>query len=88
MPGGPKETFLNYFFGGNGPAPISAASLERSAFHASSAYPQSSGREVGGPDPNLTAGIMAGKRDGAAAAFDMKSLGKHIEAVRVLISFN
>jgi dynamin 1-like protein len=81
-----KETFLNYFFGGNGPGPISAASLERNAFHVTAAgagvHPPTFGRDVSAPDPNLQAGILASKRDGNQAAFDMKSLGKHIEAVR------
>lgn len=71
-----RETFLTYFFGGNGPGPMSAATFERSG------GPVSVGRDLVGAEPNLQAGIMAGKRDGSSAAFDMKSLGKHIEAVR------
>ncbi len=41
------------------------------------------GRDVSGADSVLSTGLMAGKRglDGNNAAFDMKSLGKHIEAV-------
>jgi dynamin 1-like protein len=79
---------MNYFFGGNGPGPISAASLERNsslpAIGASFGAPmQSVGKDITGPDPSLQSGLLAGKRDGGAVAFDMKSLGKHIEAVSV-----
>lgn len=44
------------------------------------------GRDVSGADSTLSTGLMAGKRglDGNNAAYDMKSLGKHIEAVSVL----
>ena len=40
---------------------------------------------MSGTDPALEAGLMAGKRglDRSNAAFDMKSLGRHIEAVSV-----
>ncbi|KAG1735926.1 Dynamin central region-domain-containing protein [Suillus paluster] len=57
-----RETFLNYFFGQNGPGPIAGSTVER---------------------PRAPTGLMAGKRtlDGNNAAFDMKSLGKHIEAI-------
>jgi dynamin 1-like protein len=41
----------------------------------------STGRDLSGPDSSVHSGLMAGKRDGSSAAFDMKSLGKHIEAV-------
>lgn len=73
-----KETFLNYFFGQNGPGPISGATAERGA------GVTLIGRDVNGSDPALNSGLMAGKRtiEGNNAAFDMKSLGKHIEAVR------
>jgi dynamin 1-like protein len=82
-----KETFLNYFFGGNGPGPISAASLERNSLHLAAAgqfgaQAQNVGRDISGADPMLQTGLLAGKRDGNSAALDMKSLGKHIEAVR------
>jgi dynamin 1-like protein len=42
------------------------------------------GRDVYGSSSSLNSGLMAGKRsmDGQDAAYDMKSLGKHIEAVR------
>lgn len=40
------------------------------------------GRDLYGSDSSLQSGLMAGKRlEGSDAAFDMKSLGKHIEAV-------
>jgi hypothetical protein len=42
-----------------------------------------SGRDMsGGVDVVLRSGLLAGKHDGNSAAYDMKSLGKHIEAVR------
>jgi len=39
-----------------------------------------SGRDLHGGDAALTSGLLAPKNDGNNAAFDMKSLGKHIEA--------
>jgi dynamin 1-like protein len=74
-----RETFLNYFFGQNGPGPIAGSSMERS--HGSQHIPI--GRDMSGSDGSMPGGLMAGKRslDGNNAAYDMKSLGKHIEAV-------
>ena len=71
-----QETFLNYFFGQNGPGPLSGPNVERTAGAAT-------GRDVSGADPSLESGLMAGKRtmDRSNAAYDMKSLCKHIEAV-------
>jgi len=44
-----------------------------------------SGRDTsGGADVVLRSGLLVGKHDGNSAAYDMKSLGKHIEAVRPL----
>ena len=41
------------------------------------------GRDVAGADGGvLGSGFLAGRNDGNSAAYDMKSLGKHIEAVR------
>lgn len=83
-PGSARETFLNYFFGQNGPGPIAGSSLERSnALGAFDGGFVPVGRDVSGSEPLLSLGLMAGKRgmDGNSAAFDMKSLGKHIEAV-------
>lgn len=46
-----------------------------------------SGRDVsGGVDGVFRSGLLAGKHDGNNAAYDMRSLGKHIEAVRRLLS--
>ncbi|KAG6808394.1 hypothetical protein H0H92_004284 [Tricholoma furcatifolium] len=75
-----RETFLNYFFGQNGPGPIAGSSVDRSQHH-NSIVPV--GRDISGTETALTQGLMAGKRgiDGNNAAYDMKSLGKHIEAV-------
>jgi len=43
-----------------------------------------SGRDTsGGADVVLRSGLLVGKHDGNSAAYDMKSLGKHIEAVAV-----
>ncbi|KIM90252.1 hypothetical protein PILCRDRAFT_59903 [Piloderma croceum F 1598] len=74
-----RETFLNYFFGQNGPGPIAGSSMERS--HGPQHIPI--GRDMSGTDGSMPGGLMAGKRslDGNNAAYDMKSLGKHIEAV-------
>ncbi|KAL4062526.1 dynamin protein dnm1 [Scleroderma citrinum] len=75
-----RETFLNYFFGQNGPGPLAGSSVERS--HAG-LVPVPTGRDISGVDTPGPAGILVPKRslDGNSAAFDMKSLGKHIEAV-------
>lgn len=82
-PGSARETFLNYFFGQNGPGPIAGSSWERSNAMGSDGGFVPVGRDVSGSEPSLSSGLMAGKRglDGNSAAFDMKSLGKHIEAV-------
>lgn len=76
IPAQAKETFLNYFFGGQGP--VSAPSSMR-----------------GTPPPlpprgskSAAAGVAGDVDDlldqdaGKSAAMDMKSLGKHIDAVR------
>ncbi|PCH36453.1 hypothetical protein WOLCODRAFT_140459 [Wolfiporia cocos MD-104 SS10] len=78
-PGTAKETFLNYFFGQNGPGPLAGASVERAA---TGVAVTPIGRDISGGDPALHSGLMAGKRslEGNNAAFDMRSLGKHIEA--------
>ncbi|KAI0065514.1 dynamin protein dnm1 [Artomyces pyxidatus] len=72
-----RETFLNYFFGQNGPGPIAGSSIDR----ATAGDVVSSGRDVSGADVSMQTGLLAGKRDGNNAAFDMKSLGRHIEAI-------
>lgn len=82
-----RDTFLNYFFGQqpNGSSPsvtssgissgigLSAAMLSGSAPHARDLH----------QSPPLS-GLLAGKNgpDGSNSALDMKSLSKHIEAVR------
>lgn len=77
-----KETFLNYFFGQNGPGPLAGSTVDRA--NTGSTGHSYVGRDVSGADPALESGLMAGKRSMEGnAAFDMKSLGKHIEAVRV-----
>ncbi|KAI0765615.1 Dynamin central region-domain-containing protein [Trametes elegans] len=74
-----KETFLNYFFGQNGPGPLAGTTAERTSTAAAGVLPV--GRDVSGADPALETGLMAGKRSlESNAAFDMKSLGRHIEA--------
>ncbi|KAG9224241.1 hypothetical protein CCMSSC00406_0004740 [Pleurotus cornucopiae] len=86
-----RETFLNYFFGQNGPGPLAASSSHQP--HGGPNGPSlgggggggviPTGRDVSGADPSMSTGLMAGKRsmDGNNAAYDMKSLGKHIEAM-------
>lgn len=77
-----KETFLNYFFGQNGPGPLSGTTTERAGVVNGSGFAPT-GRDVTGADPVLESGLMAGKRtlENSNAAYDMKSLGRHIEAV-------
>jgi dynamin 1-like protein len=79
---------LNYFFGQNGPGPIAGSSVEhvghqtRHSGSGQSVVPV--GRDVSaGETSNMMtiASGLAGQRDGSNAAYDMKSLGKHIEAV-------
>lgn len=93
-----QHGILNYIFGQNGPGPIGANSAVSAASVVSSAGSGSvtlqggvggadgvaaSGRDVsGGADGVFRSGLLAGKHDGNHTAYDMKSLGKHIEAVR------
>jgi dynamin 1-like protein len=86
-----RETFLNYFFGQNGPGPLTGTNLERSqsqSAHGDTVVP--TGRDVYGSAPSMNSGLMAGRRsmDGNDAAYDMKSLGKHIEAVCCLLTLH
>ena len=81
-----RETFLNYFFGQNGPGPLgSGADRDPSSPNArSSGGIVPVGRDISGGDNGMSSGLLAGKRSldgGTNAALDMKSLGKHIEAV-------
>src|SRR6266702_939612 len=89
QPHNARETFLNYFFGQNGPGPVVAASGgghggagAGSAGSVDGMVP--SGRDVAGAGAGaLAAGAaLRSGLDGNNAAYDMKSLGKHIEAVR------
>ncbi|PBK99999.1 dynamin protein dnm1 [Armillaria gallica] len=75
-----RETFLNYFFGQNGPGPVSGAGPQERP-NSNNIVPV--GRDTSGADPAISSGLMAGRRnlDGNNAAYDMKSLGKHIEAI-------
>jgi dynamin 1-like protein len=78
-----KESFLNYFFGQNGPGPVAGANIAEGHGHLNRAG-GTVGRDVSGPD--YTTGAFARTKngpvgDGCDAAFDMKSLGRHIEAV-------
>ncbi|KAF8957145.1 Dynamin central region-domain-containing protein [Flammula alnicola] len=95
-PGGTaRETFLNYFFGQNGPGPIAGSSVERAPHghgHGNQSIGSTEagqivpvGRDVSGTESAMSSGLMAGKRgvDGNNAAYDMKSLGRHIEAAGI-----
>jgi hypothetical protein len=82
---GSRESFLNYFFGGQpdaGAGPSAALGQGQDA-----ASREVGGRHRGGSDylPDLSKGEgrIGGRRglEGSGAAFDMKSLGKHLEAV-------
>lgn len=81
-PGTAKETFLNYFFGGQaGPSPPTSAQAVGGGSPLSSVGP--SGRELPSEANSLDRAAMLHSRtvDGSPAAFDMKSLSKHIEAM-------
>jgi len=82
-----KESFLNYFFGQNGPGPVAGANITNmpSEVHGHlNRIGGAVGRDISGPDPIANAFTRPRNGptgDGSDAAFDMKSLGKHIEAV-------
>ncbi|KAF7356931.1 Dynamin-related protein DNM1 [Mycena venus] len=85
-----RETFLNYFFGQNGPGPIAGSSVMEQVGHGHQMRPTAGGasvvpvgRDVSAADSNAMAiaSGLATQRDGSNAAYDMKSLGKHIEAI-------
>ncbi|KAL1678186.1 Dynamin central region-domain-containing protein [Schizophyllum commune] len=72
-----RETFLTYFFGQSGPGPVAGASVERGQEQGPmSKAVVPSGRDITGPDNAINSGLLANRQ-----AFDMKSLGKHIEAI-------
>jgi dynamin 1-like protein len=98
-PGGSaRETFLYYFFGQSGAGPVAGSSINQIHNHHHHGHSPSIegssseghfvpvGRDVSGTEASMSSGLMAGKRgiDGSNAAFDMKSLGRHIEAVSFL----
>ncbi|KAJ7230523.1 Dynamin central region-domain-containing protein [Mycena pura] len=83
-----RETFLNYFFGQNGPGPISGSSVgpvghqTQSSGSGPSIVP--TGRDLSGgemPTMAIASGLTQRGVDGSNAAYDMKSLGRHIEAI-------
>lgn len=78
---------MNYFFGQNGPGPLAGATVaERTHGAGAPGAVRPVGRDVYGGDSSLQSGLMASKRmEGSEAAYDMKSLGKHIEAVSVRV---
>lgn len=87
QPHNARETFLNYFFGQNGPGPVVAGGHAGAGAGAGATGPVDgmvpSGRDVSGASAGaLAAGAaLRSGLDGNNAAYDMKSLGKHIEAV-------
>ena len=72
-----RETFLNYFFGGQGPA--SAPGSVRST---PPPLPPRGARSTAASVVGDLAGLALDQDAGRSAAMDMKSLGKHIDAVR------
>lgn len=82
-----KESFLNYFFGQNGPGPVAGANITNVTTEVHGHLNRAGGtvgRDVSGPD-NMAGAFLRARNgpvgEGSDAAFDMKSLGKHIEAV-------
>lgn len=77
---GARESFLNYFFGGQD-ADVDASAVLRS--EVDSRHRASPGSHDYLPDLSKGEGRLSGRRgvEGSGAAFDMKSLGKHLEAV-------
>lgn len=87
-----KESFLNYFFGQNGPGPVAGANITNMSSEMHGHFNRvggAVGRDVSGPDPTINSFMRTRNGpagDGSDAAFDMKSLGKHIEAVSLNFS--
>lgn len=71
---GGKDSFLNYFFGG---ASVAGGSLVDSG-----RLPRSSGSDYGGSNDRSSTNPLVGRKghEGAAAAYDMKSLERHLDA--------
>lgn len=83
-----KDTFLNYFFGQseNGSANPTPSAVSGSVGTVGLSAAMTSGLAPSGRDTaqsSAPTGLLAGKMgpDGNYAAYDMKSLGRHIEAV-------
>ncbi|KIY51903.1 hypothetical protein FISHEDRAFT_36290 [Fistulina hepatica ATCC 64428] len=75
--GSARDTFLNYFFGQNGPGPVMDANMDRPHSQPSGAMTPIV-RDTAGL-PNGTAMVNGTRQPNSV--FDMKSLGRHIEAV-------
>ena len=83
-----RETFLTYLFGQNGPGlrRIWITGIRHHQASTSQAIvPVGRDMSVGELSSSVPSGLMVGKRgmDVSNAAYDMKSLGKHIEVVRL-----
>ena len=89
--GGARDSFLNYFFGGQpgSETPSSVLGETRGEFGARAGG--NGGRTDYLPDLSKGEGRLSGRRglEGSGAAFDMKSLQKHLDPVRrrAFISF-
>lgn len=89
-----KESFLNYFFGGN-PAhgELSGSSAAAAAARMGAGAGGGGGGGLlggaGGAEPFGRENPLTGRKglEGNAAAFEMKSLDKHLEPVRGLFPF-
>ena len=84
-----KYFFLNYFFGQNGPGPVAGANITISMNEVHGHLNRAGGtvgRDVSGPN-YLHGAFMRTKNgpagDGSDPAFDMKSLGKHMEVSKL-----
>lgn len=78
-----KDTFLNYFFGGPGGMPTQINSAPGSSHGRRSAPLVSSGYGPNDILPDLGSGRRTGAAtglDAGTAAYDMKSLGKHLDS--------
>ncbi|KAJ7623584.1 Dynamin central region-domain-containing protein [Roridomyces roridus] len=79
-----RETFLNYFFGQNGPGPLPSSAMGGTS-HSSRVNGSASivpvGRDVSGGETSTIVSGLQRPIGGSNAAYDMKSLGKHIEAI-------
>ncbi|TXT11074.1 hypothetical protein VHUM_01825 [Vanrija humicola] len=90
-PNNAKETFLNYFFGGpNGGMPVQSSSAPGSSHghRALEARPSPQGYAPRDILPDLGSGRRNGGGpsglDAGTAAYDMKSLGKHLETEQLV----